>query len=164
MTENPHSTAPRVLFVCLGNICRSPAAQAVTGHLADRAGLDVELDSAGTGAWHLGEPPDRRMQAVARKGGYDLSAFRARQFGEEDFDRFDLILAMDRKNQADIEALRPAGASTPVRLFLSYGPSERVDVPDPYYDGGFDVVLRLLEHAAMGLLSELRAAGPIRRP
>ncbi|MFD0978922.1 low molecular weight protein-tyrosine-phosphatase [Tropicimonas aquimaris] len=156
MTEPTHAAPPRILFVCLGNICRSPAAEGVARELASRAGQAVEFDSAGTGSWHVGEPPDRRMQATARDSGYDLSGLRARQFVPEDFSRFDLIVAMDRQNLEDIEAQRPPGNETPVRLFLAYGPSERVDVPDPYYEGGFDLVLRLIEHAAMGLLGELR--------
>lgn len=98
------------------------------------------------------------MQLAATAAGYDLSALRARQFVAEDFGRFDLIVAMDRTNLGDVERLRPEGAATPVRLMLSYGPSQRVDVPDPYYEGGFDVVVRLIEHAAMGLLAELRGS------
>lgn len=156
MTATSAPAAPRVLFVCLGNICRSPAAEAVTRSIAERFGFPVELDSAGTGNWHLGEPPDRRMQAAAYEAGYDLSALRARRVRVEDFDRFDLIVVMDEQNREDMEALRPAGNTTPVRLFLSYGPSERTEVPDPYFEGGFDLVLRLLEHAALGLVAELR--------
>ena len=156
MIDPTLSAPPRVLFVCLGNICRSPAAAAVLGTLADRAGIRLEIDSAGTGPWHVGEPADGQMQAAAEASGYDLSGHRARQFKPEDFARFDLIVAMDRQNLEDIEAQRPPGATTPVRLFLSYGPSERVDVPDPYYEGGFDLVLRLIEHAAMGVLGSLR--------
>ena len=151
------SRPPRILFVCLGNICRSPTAEGVTRVLAEQAGIAVVLDGAGTGAWHVGEPPDRRMQAAARAAGYDLSSLRARQAVAEDFDRFDLILAMDEQNRLDLEALRPAGNETPVRLFLSYGHSGRRDVPDPYYEGGFDAVVAMIEDAAAGLLAEVAA-------
>lgn len=147
---------PRLLFVCLGNICRSPTAEGVMRALAKRDGVVLELDSAGTGAWHIGEPPDRRMQAAARAAGYDFSDLRARQAVAEDFDRFDLILAMDEENAAALERLRPAGNDTPVRLMLSHGASGRREVPDPYYDGGFDAVLRMIEEAAEGLLAQLR--------
>ena len=152
------SQPPRVLFVCLGNICRSPAAEGIARVMAGQSAIAAEFDSAGTGAYHVGEPPDRRMQLAATAAGYDLSALRARQFVVEDFGRFDLIVAMDRTNLGDVERLRPEGAATPVRLMLSYGPSQRVDVPDPYYEGGFDVVVRLIEHAAMGLMAELRGS------
>lgn len=150
-----HASPPRILFVCLGNICRSPTAEGVTRALAEKAGVSVELDSAGTGSWHVGDPPDRRMQAAARAAGYDLSELRARQSQPSDFETFDLILAMDEQNRMDLERLRPAGNETPVRLFLSYGSSGRVNVPDPYYDGGFDGVVRMIEEAAEGLLAEL---------
>ncbi|WP_093360568.1 low molecular weight protein-tyrosine-phosphatase [Tropicimonas isoalkanivorans] len=156
MTDTTSSDTPRILFVCLGNICRSPAAEAITRTLASRAGLDLQLDSAGTGSWHIGEPPDRRMQSAALAAGYDVSGHRGRRVSALDFDRFDLIVAMDRENLADIETLRPAGSDTPVRLMLSYEPSGRMDVPDPYLEGGFDAVLRLIERAAEGLLDELR--------
>lgn len=147
--------ATRILFVCLGNICRSPTAHGVVARMAEEAGLDIEVDSAGTGGWHVGEPPDRRtMQAAARRG-YDLRALRARQVRPEDFHAFDLILAMDRSNLAALERLRPADSDTPVRLFLDHAQSSREEVPDPYYEGGFDLVLDLIEDGARGLLREL---------
>lgn len=155
-----NSVPPRLLFVCLGNICRSPTAEGVTRTLAERAGLDVLLDSAGTGNWHQGEPPDRRMQAAARRAGYDLSALRARQAIAADFERFDLILAMDEQNRRDLERIRPAGNETALRLMLSFGGTELRDVPDPYYSGGFDSVLKLIENAASALLDDV-AAGRI---
>ncbi len=155
-TFPPVASTPRLLFVCLGNICRSPTAEGVTRAMAARAAQPVDLDSAGTGGWHVGAPPDPRMQVAAMDAGYDLSDLRARQFVPGDFERFDLILAMDDENRRDIEALRPAGNETPVRMFLSFGPSGRRDVPDPYFEGGFDSVVHLIEHAALGLLAHLR--------
>ncbi len=148
---------PRILFVCLGNICRSPTAEGVSRVLAEQSGIDVLVDGAGTGAWHIGEPPDRRMQAAARSAGYDLSGLRARRSVPADFDRFDLIIAMDEENRQELERIRPAGNITPVRLLLSYGSSGRRDVPDPYYEGGFDAVLRMIEEAAGALLDEIAA-------
>ncbi|MBT0958754.1 low molecular weight phosphotyrosine protein phosphatase [Alphaproteobacteria bacterium KMM 3653] len=145
-----------VLFVCLGNICRSPTAHGVMLALAERAGLPLRIDSAGTGAWHIGNPPDRRMQAAARAQGYDLSGLRARQFCEQDFADFDLILGMDRSNIANMERLRPAGNDTPLRLFLPYGGGAIEEVPDPYYEGGFDGVVTMIEEAAKGLLDQLQ--------
>ena len=126
----------RVLFVCLGNICRSPAADAVMRKLAP----DWEIDSAGTGAWHVGNPPDERSAAEGARRGYDLTSLRARQFAAADFDRFDHIYAMDRSNLRNIEKLRPSGNPTQVELFL-----ENADVPDPYYEGGFDHMYDLIE-------------------
>ncbi|MDV7142104.1 low molecular weight protein-tyrosine-phosphatase [Tropicimonas sp. TH_r6] len=146
---------PRILFVCLGNICRSPTAEGVARVQAEKAGIDVVVDGAGTGAWHIGEPPDRRMQAAARAAGYDLSALRARRSVPADFERFDLIIAMDEENRRELEQIRPAGNDTPVRLLLPYGSSGRRDVPDPYYEGGFDAVLRMIEEATEALLDEV---------
>ena len=152
MNEPGH---PRLLFVCLGNICRSPAAEGMMRALADREGLADEIDSAGTGAWHIGEPPDHRMQAAARARGFDLGGLRARQAVAEDFTRFDLILAMDRDNLAALERLRPAGNRTPVHLLLSYGAAGAGDVPDPYYGGGFGRVLEMIEEAISRLVDAL---------
>lgn len=144
----------RVLCVCLGNICRSPTAEAVLRHMAP----DLILDSAGTSDWHIGNPPYGPAIAAGAARGYDLSSLRARQFVTQDFGRFDLILAMDRRNMADIEALRPHGATTPVRLFLDHAPGhEGLDVPDPYYTRDFDGALDLIERAATGLVQTLRA-------
>lgn len=144
----------RVLFVCLGNICRSPSAEGVTHAMAEGRGL--ELDSAGTSGWHVGEPPYGPMQAAARARGYELGDLRARQFTRGDFARFDLILAMDADNLADIEAMRPEGSETPVRLFTDYAPETGADhVPDPYYTRDFDGALDLIEHCARGLLATL---------
>ncbi|HDR29841.1 low molecular weight protein-tyrosine-phosphatase [Rhodovulum sp.] len=145
----------RILFVCLGNICRSPTAHGVVAQMAEAARLPVQIDSAGTGGWHAGDPPDPRATRAAARRGYDLSALRARQVRTADFEGFDLILAMDRSNLADLERIRPPGNTTPVRLFLDYADSPRDEVPDPYYEGGFDLVLDLVEDAARGLLAEI---------
>ncbi|MBF9030198.1 low molecular weight phosphotyrosine protein phosphatase [Rhodobacterales bacterium HKCCE3408] len=135
----------RILVVCLGNICRSPAAEAV---LRDRLPA-AEIDSAGTGNWHVGKPPHPPMIAAARARGYDLSQLRARQVRPDDFHDFDLILAMDRDNLADLQAIRPAGARAELRLFRDGG-----EVPDPYFSGDFDGALDLIEAAADALVSQ----------
>lgn len=142
----------RILFVCLGNICRSPAAEGVFRTLAP----GVTSDSAGTAGWHSGRAPYGPMQVAAKARGYDLSDLRARQFLSGDFNRFDLIIAMDDANLRDIEALRPAGARTPVRLFTDYAAQTGMDhVPDPYYTRDFDGALDLIEVAAKGLAATL---------
>ena len=139
-----------VLFVCLGNICRSPAAEGV---LRARA-PGLVTDSAGTGDWHVGEPPYRPMQAAARARGYDLSALRARQVEPADFARFALIAVMDRDNLRAVERLRPAGAETPVRLLTDYAPEAGMDhVPDPYFTRDFDGALDLIERCVAGLVT-----------
>ncbi|MEL7129733.1 MAG: low molecular weight protein-tyrosine-phosphatase [Pseudomonadota bacterium] len=142
----------RILLVCLGNICRSPAAEGVLRTKAMTRGVSVAVDSAGTGGWHAGDPPDERMQAAAARRRYDLSALSARQVVPQDFNRFDLIFAMDRSNLANLEAMAPVGGMAERRLFL--GDEE---VPDPYYGGeaGFEHVLDLIEAAADRLLDEL---------
>ncbi|WP_050929329.1 low molecular weight protein-tyrosine-phosphatase [Aestuariivita boseongensis] len=146
----------RILFVCLGNICRSPTAEGVFRHLMPTA----TTDSAGTAGWHVGKPPYGPMQEAARTRGYDLSDLRARQITGQDFSRFDLIIVMDDTNRADVEALRPAGNDTPVRLFTDFAPDTGMDhVPDPYYTRDFDGALDLIEAAAQGLKSHLATAG-----
>lgn len=158
----------RVSFVCLGNICRSPTAEAVMRHLVHAAGLDerIEIDSAGTGGWHVGEPRDRRSSAVGKQRGVPLGG-RARQFVAVDFARFDYILAMDRQNLVTLLALAPDEASrAKVRLLRSFdraGPSGSDgpaggDVPDPYYGGpqGFEEVFDICEAACRGLLAHIR--------
>ena len=144
----------RVLIVCLGNICRSPTAEAVLRENLRKAGLagQVELDSAGTGGWHTGAPPDARSQRHAKLRGYDLSKLRARRIADADFDRFDLVLAMDDDNLAELERLKPAGARAEVRLFGGEA------VPDPYHGpaAGFDNVLDLIEVESARWVDELR--------
>lgn len=155
--------AVRVLFVCLGNICRSPTAHGVFEHQVRQRGLTerVLIDSCGTGDWHVGRPPDTRAAAAALTRGYDLSHLRARQVSPADFDSFDYVLAMDRQNLADLEAMRPDCYRGRLGLFLDYagGFSER-EVPDPYYgdDTGFEHVLDLIEAASEGLLREITGA------
>ena len=144
----------RVLFVCLGNICRSPAAEGVTR--AKAGAQDVVFDSAGTGGWHVGDAPYPAMQKAAMARGYDLSRLRARQFTPEDFERFDLIVGMDAENIANIERLRPAGSDTPLKLFTDFGSAGAEHVPDPYYTRDFDGALDLIEDCAEGLLKSLR--------
>jgi protein-tyrosine phosphatase len=151
----------KVLFVCLGNICRSPTAEGVLRAIAAREFPDVtlEIDSAGTADYHVGEPPDRRSVAAARRRGYDLAGLRARLVRDEDFNRFDFVLAMDRANLAELERRRPPDARARLALFLEFAPDAGVaEVPDPYYGGieDFERVLDLCELAARGLLSRLK--------
>jgi protein-tyrosine phosphatase len=154
-------TAQSVLFVCLGNICRSPTAAGVFRHLLKLAApqLQVEVDSAGTADYHVGDPPDPRSQRAALRRGIDLSAARARQVTIGDFARFDLILAMDRDNLRALEAMRPKDSRARVQLFLEYAPElRRLDVPDPYYRdaSGFEEVLDLAAAASRGLVAALQ--------
>ena len=150
----------RVLFVCLGNICRSPTAEGVLRHKLREAGLadQVEVASAGTGDWHVGKAPDKRSQAAAKLRGYDLSAQRARQVSRADFATYDLILAMDNSNLRHLKALQPAKGKAELDLFLRRFQSELDEVPDPYYDGdqGFEQVLDLIERASDLLVIELK--------
>ncbi|QYK42654.1 MAG: low molecular weight phosphotyrosine protein phosphatase [Paracoccaceae bacterium] len=148
--------AQRILFVCLGNICRSPTAEGVFRTMAARAGLDAQADSAGTGGWHRGEPPHPETVATAARRGYDLSSLRARQVVAADFGRFDLIIAMDGQNLRDLARLAPPGAPEP-RLLLPYAPQlSRSDLPDPWYTGDFEETLDLVEAACAGLIDRLR--------
>jgi protein-tyrosine phosphatase len=150
----------RILFVCMGNICRSPSAEGVLRSLvAARAPqLSVELDSAGTHDYHVGEPPDERAIAAARRRGIDLSTLRARTVHAGDFDYYDLILAMDEQNLRELRRRAPAQRHDRIRLMMEFVPAATTRaVPDPYYGGpqGFEQVLDLLEEAAEGLLSEM---------
>ena len=142
----------RVLFVCLGNICRSPTAEGVFRAMMPEA----QTDSCGTAAWHVGKPPYGPMQAAAGNAGYDISDLRARQIARADFDGFDLILAMDAQNVLDLEAMRPAGNATPIRVFTEFAPGSGMHhVPDPYFTRDFGAALRLIEEASRGLRAHL---------
>jgi protein-tyrosine phosphatase len=151
----------KILFVCLGNICRSPTAEVVFRGIAAREAPDLalEIDSAGTAGYHVGAPPDTRTRQAALRRGYDMSALRARVVEPQDFRRFDLILAMDRQNLDALQQRAPAAARARIGLFLEFAPdSDVTEVPDPYYGGanGFEEVLDLVEAAARGLLQHLR--------
>lgn len=151
---------PRILVVCLGNICRSPSAEGVLRAIAAREypNLPVEVDSAGTAGFHVGEPPDRRTVAAARRRGYEISALRARQIQRDDFERFDFVLAMDRANLAELQRLAGPDATAQTGLFMSYaGNADVNEVPDPYYSGveAFEQVLDMCEVASRGLLAHL---------
>ncbi|AXK65923.1 MULTISPECIES: low molecular weight protein-tyrosine-phosphatase [Burkholderia] len=151
-----------ICFVCLGNICRSPTAEGVMRHQVDAAGLTdrIAIDSAGTGDWHVGEPPDTRAQAAAHTRGYDLSALRARQVSAADFERFDLLLAMDEANLAELHRRCPPQHRDKVRLLMEFAPgAAETEVADPYFGGaqGFEQVLDQVERACAGLLDTLQA-------
>lgn len=150
-----------VLFVCMGNICRSPTAQGVFHKLVEHHGLEhhVVVDSAGTHAYHVGHAPDQRAQRTAIQRAVDISGLRARRVEAEDFERFDYILAMDLENYERLQGICPAGHEHKLRLFLEFAPHvEEREVPDPYYGGpgGFERVLDMIEAAAEGLLEEIR--------
>ncbi len=149
-----------VLFVCLGNICRSPSAEGVFRSVAERHGLldRLELDSCGTGSWHIGKQPDARATEAASRRGIDISGLRARQISEQDLDRFDYVLVMDRQNLADVRDIWRQNGGTEPELFLAYSKTGHDEVPDPYYGGedGFEQVLDLIEDAAEGLIADIR--------
>ena len=157
MSENPEKVS--VLFVCMGNICRSPTAEGVFRHLVKQAdeGDRIDMDSAGTHAYHVGEPPDRRARAAAKRRGISLDGIAARRVSEDDYERFDLILAMDEDNLARLQDEAPGQHIDKVRLFLSYTQGPETEVPDPYYGGpaGFERVLDLVEDASRELLRTL---------
>jgi protein-tyrosine phosphatase len=150
----------RVLFICLGNICRSPTAEGVFRRYVSEARLEehIEIDSAGTGDYHVGEPPDERARAAALQRGYDIGGLRARQVRASDFEEFDYVLAMDEQNRRMLERLSPPDYVHKVRLFTEFSSRGAVPVPDPYFGGarGFEHVLDIIEDAAAGLLRELR--------
>jgi protein-tyrosine phosphatase len=158
----PTLTVVRILFVCMGNICRSPTAEGVMRHLLEREGLagEVEIDSAGTGGWHAGAPPDARATAAARNRGIVLEGA-ARQITEDDFEDHDLLLCADAENVAALRSIAPPGAEDRIRLLRSFDPAsgdEDLDVPDPYYGGerGFEDVLDQVQAACEGLLAQVR--------
>jgi len=149
-----------VLFVCMGNICRSPMAEGVFRHRAAVAGLvdRLDIDSAGTHAYHVGEPPDERAQNAAARRGVDISELRGRRASARDIERFDYILAMDAENLAVLRSICPAGHEHKVRLFMDFAPTHRErEVPDPYFGthSGFDRVLDMIEEATEGLLADI---------
>jgi protein-tyrosine phosphatase len=148
-----------VLFVCLGNICRSPSAEGVFRHLVEKKGLSdrVTIDSAGTGDWHIGASPDERAAAAAERRGYDLSSLRARQVAQDDCSKHDYVIVMDGANLRAVQQLCPGAR---MHRLLDFAPDQKVrDVPDPYYGGesGFDEVLDLIEEAAVGLLVDVQS-------
>ena len=167
MMKEPLMKKASVLFVCMGNICRSPTAEGVFRDFVTRSGLDhaIHIDSAGTHAYHIGKSPDVRASAAATRRGYDLSALRGRQVSEQDFLVFDYLLAMDQDNLSNLKRICPAGHEHKVTLFLEHSRnfSER-EVPDPYYGGaqGFEHVLDMVEDAAQGLLDKLIEAHSLR--
>lgn len=157
MSEIKEKTS--ILFVCMGNICRSPTAEGVFRHHIARAGLEEQIivDSAGTHAYHVGNPPDRRANAAAERRGISLGELRARRVSDADFERFDYIIAMDEDNVAHLKDEAPLEHHSKVQLFLEFSSGRQVEVPDPYYGGaaGFERVLDLVEEASRGLLETL---------
>ena len=148
----------RVLFVCLGNICRSPTAEAVLRRCAAERGVAMSAESAGTHGFNLGQPPDGRARRVAEARGYAFGAKRARAVERADFERFDLLLAMDRQNLADLHRMNPAGAAGRARLLMDFAPvAAGTEVPDPYYGGrsDFEHVLDLIEQGVTGLIDDI---------
>lgn len=152
----------KVLFVCMGNICRSPTAEGVFRHLVKQQNLEhmIETDSAGTHAYHVGEPPDHRAQLTADGRGIDLSDLRARRATSSDFEEFDYVLAMDKDNYSILKSISPAGFESRLKLFLGFAPQLKTkEVPDPYYGGdkGFDAVFDMVEVASQGLLNDIKS-------
>lgn len=149
-----------VLFVCLGNICRSPTAEGVFRDLVEREGLSeqIRIDSAGTHAYHVGSPPDDRAQAEAKRRGIDISGLRGRQAIRQDFKAFDYVLAMDRSNHKNLLSICPHDCEKRLSMFLTFAPEvTHKEVPDPYYDNNFNGVYDMIEQAAEGLLADIRA-------
>jgi len=151
----------RVLFICKGNICRSPTAHGVFETLVERGGLShlIEVDSAGTHAYHVGNPPDRRAQETAQRRGVNLSSQQARKAKSDDFQKFDYLVAMDQDNFHGLLSICPVGMEDKIHLLMDYAPAFRTrEVPDPYYggDAGFEKVFDMVEAAAVGLLNELK--------
>ena len=153
--------AIRVLFVCLGNICRSPLAEAALRGEAERLGLDIQVDSAGTGNWHVGHPPDRRAAAVAKRNGIDISHLRARQVSPEDFHAFDHVIALDAQNLAELRAMQPPDGKAELSLLLDHAEGRRGQpVADPYYgrDEHFDAAWKDVTAGVKGLVRKIASA------
>lgn len=152
------TTTPSVLVVCLGNICRSPTAEAVLRARAETRGLAVRIDSAGTAGYHQGNPPDPRSQKAGEARGYSFAGIRARQIQPDDFAKHDMILAADQSNLSDLQMMCPDAHQSKLSLFLSWSEGEEQEIPDPYYGGvqGFEKVLDLLEDAADGVLDHIK--------
>ncbi|MEL6113655.1 low molecular weight protein-tyrosine-phosphatase [Photobacterium sp. SP02] len=154
----PEKRKPSVLLVCMGNICRSPTAEAVLRAKAVKAGVEVEIDSAGTIGFHEGKRPDSRSRAAGEARGYSFEGIRARQIAVGDFDKFDLILVADRQNLSDLTAICPAEHLSKLSLLLNFADADEDEVPDPYYGGedGFERVLDLIEAAADRIVAGLK--------
>jgi protein-tyrosine phosphatase len=150
----------KILFVCMGNICRSPTAHGVFQALVDKhdLGASIQVESAGTHSYHVGNPPDGRSQATARRRGVDLSGLRARRFVSADFTEYDYLLGMDQANIADMGAIKPEGASARLQLMLEFSQQySQLEVPDPYFgDDGFELVFDMIDDASLGLLRQIR--------
>lgn len=150
----------KVLFVCMGNICRSPTAEGVFRHMVEQSNTrhQIEIDSAGTHAYHVGNPPDARAQEAALKRGIDLSSQRARRVSASDLSEFDYVIAMDESNKDDLLSICPSGYEDRIKLFLDFAEGDESEVPDPYYGQGrgFEIVLNLVEKASAGLLKHIR--------
>ncbi len=155
--SEPNKAIKRILVVCMGNICRSPTGEAILRTKARELGIAVEIDSAGTIDYHQGCRPDLRAMQVGQRRGYSFEGIRARQVEGRDFDYFDLILAADMQNLADLQSICPADLQHKLSLFLSHGDSGMLEIPDPYYGGeeGFELVLDLIENAAERVLAKL---------
>ena len=149
---------PSVLFVCLGNICRSPTAEAVFRHKAKQAGLDMVIDSAGTHGYHIGKAPDKRSIATGELKGYSFKGLKCRRVEESDFEEFDYIMAMDESNYENLMEISNGVNRDRIHYFLDFAPGDDKEVPDPYYGGkrGFELVLDLIEKASDGFIAHLK--------
>lgn len=154
------SGIPSVLFVCLGNICRSPTAEAVFRKLVNDQNMEVKIDSAGTGGWNVGAKPDKRSLQVGVERGYDFTDIRCRKVRQEDFSEFDYIVPMDSKNVEDLIEICPDEHQHKIKLLMHYAPQQTIDIPDPYYGGkaGFSVVMNMIEAGCNGLVQHIQTA------